>query len=298
MRRLRFIPILLAGIVVASGCGTSKPQPASAAKDAELLVRHEGRLGIVRDGSFDPLRGTEDKELARIALADDGRRVAAITSENRLCIFSPGKTDFRFLADEGDGQDSRFAPGILNVALLPDEERLLVQTYDTVFDLYDLKGKWISRLLDTSPNALSLRCPIWSPDGKQLAFIAGDDLWVADRKTDSLRQLTSTRAVEDDPAWSPDGLWIFFSSDMDARRVGRPDADAERDVYRMRPNGLNLQRLTTDPGEEARPLPWGPDSVLFARRGTKPCLLKLDIATGEQTEIASGEFDLIGFVRM
>ena len=289
---------LCASLLLIFGCGANQPPPASKSRDAVLLVRHEGKYGVLRDGLFEPLVETEDKEISRIALSLDGRRAAAITSENRIALFAPGKTDFLLLGGSDGRQSMRTAPNIFAIAWLPDEKKLLVQTNDTVFDLYDLKGEWVERLLDTSRNELSLRCPVWSPDGNKLAFIAGDDLWIADRKANSVRQLTFTRAVEDDPAWSADALWIYFSSDMDAPHIGRPDADFERDIYRVRPNGLNLKRLTTDRGEEARPVSCGPDEVLFARRGVVSGVLKLDVATGERTEIANGEFEPIGFIRL
>jgi dipeptidyl aminopeptidase/acylaminoacyl peptidase len=73
--------------------------------------------------------------------------------------------------------------------------------------------------------------PTWSPDGKSIAFsaIAGGftDLYVFDRSTGTLRQLTDDAPADLQPAWSHDGRTIAFvterySSDMASLRFGRP----------------------------------------------------------------------------
>jgi hypothetical protein len=50
-----------------------------------------------------------------------------------------------------------------------------------------------------------------------------------------------------DPDWSPDGSLIVFSTEPihDWNDVGVPD---QPDVYTVRPDGSNLQRLTSDLG--------------------------------------------------
>jgi Tol biopolymer transport system component/putative intracellular protease/amidase len=46
-----------------------------------------------------------------------------------------------------------------------------------------------------------------------------------------------------DPAWSPDGRWIVYAS----------TCDGNADLYRMRPDGSGVERLTRTPGAEHEP---------------------------------------------
>ncbi len=60
--------------------------------------------------------------------------------------------------------------------------------------------------------------PVWSADGKWLAFISardGDDnLYVISASGGEARKLTNISTGVSDPIWSPDGKWIAFSSDV------------------------------------------------------------------------------------
>ncbi len=82
--------------------------------------------------------------------------------------------------------------------------------------------------------------PIWSPDGKQVAYASdrdgNEDVWIVQADGTGLRNLTNHPAGDSHPSWSPDGRLIVFSS---TRGDGEND-----DIYVIDRDGSNLRRLT------------------------------------------------------
>jgi Tol biopolymer transport system component/imidazolonepropionase-like amidohydrolase len=60
--------------------------------------------------------------------------------------------------------------------------------------------------------ALGIVRPVVSPDGTGVAFAALGDIWVMDIGSKPVR-VTSDRFLDADPAWSPDGSQLVYSSD-------------------------------------------------------------------------------------
>lgn len=105
-----------------------------------------------------------------------------------------------------------------------------------------------------------------SPDGSRIAFVApspaGDpDIWVVNRDGTGLRRITHDPALDDQPAWSPDGGSIAFISTRD----GKPD------LWVMDPEGGGPRNLTFASAwipEELSTWPaWSPDgsALVFGR---------------------------------
>lgn len=91
-------------------------------------------------------------------------------------------------------------------------------------------GKILSQIVEKSVNGnhlpekawdgrLERRSPLYSPDGKYLAFLASDgrpwQLWLKDRESGEFAQLTHVRHGVDHAVWSPDGKALAFEAGYD-----------------------------------------------------------------------------------
>lgn len=100
--------------------------------------------------------------------------------------------------------------------------------------------------------------PIWSPDGRRLAFVQGDrrgnsDIMILDLETGRARRLTDGNGINTEPSWNPNGTQIAFTSD----REGGPQ------VFLMQDDGSNLRRLTGEGQYNASPA-WSPNGAMIA----------------------------------
>ena len=90
--------------------------------------------------------------------------------------------------------------------------------------------------------------PSFSPDGKKLVVTGGGvdgnlDIHVLDITSRQTRRLTTHRAIDTEGTWSPDGRYVYFTSD----RSGGPQ------VYRVSANGGTPERVTFEGSYNARP---------------------------------------------
>ena len=90
--------------------------------------------------------------------------------------------------------------------------------------------------------------PSFSPDGRKLVITLGGvngnpDIYILDITSRQTKRLTTHRAIDTEGTWSPDGRYIYFTSD----RSGGPQ------VYRVSANGGSPERVTFEGSYNARP---------------------------------------------
>lgn len=113
-------------------------------------------------------------------------------------------------------------PRDLSLNIAPDGRQAILSTGDGRLLLVDLATGATSEFRPRLPgysdptgddsHRLSLSYPAFSPDGRQIAFTAVSDLWIAplDGGAAAIRLTGQDMATELMPAFSPDGLWITF----------------------------------------------------------------------------------------
>jgi dipeptidyl aminopeptidase/acylaminoacyl peptidase len=89
--------------------------------------------------------------------------------------------------------------------------------------------------------------PAVSPDGKQVAFAVRDtdvdanrgrlDIWLAGTDGSNVRQITTHPDNDQDPQWSADGAWLYFTSSR----------SGSAQVWRIRPTGGEAEQVTRLP---------------------------------------------------
>lgn len=128
------------------------------------------------------------------------------------------------------------------------------------FDIHSVRPDGTGRVNLTLELPASASGPVWSPDGKKIAF-AGTvedpqnmDIYVMNSNGSQVRRLTSHPEADTSPEWSPDGERITFISSR---------GGMSSDIYVMRADGSEQIPLTFDWHMQSSPT-WSPDGSTIA----------------------------------
>jgi TolB protein len=214
-------------------------------------------------------------------------KVAFITAERRQDVQT-----YRLVVADQDGENEtvilQSTDPIMSPAWSPDSRRLAYVSFEN-----DRSSVWVQTLRTGNRIQVSNKpgingAPSFSPDGRELALTLGGidgnlDIHVLDLSTRQTRRLTTHRAIDTEGSWSPDGRYIYFTSD----RSGGPQ------VYRVPAAGGTPERVTFEGSYNARPR-LSPDgkrlAVVHLDRGNYRIAV-MDVRSKEILVVSAGQQD-------
>ncbi len=176
-----------------------------------------------------------------------GTKVAYVTAEQQ----GNGKL-FKLVVADQDGENEHTimesTDPIMSPAWSPDSRRLAYVSFEG-----NKSSIFVQTLRTGNRQRVSSKpgingAPAFSPDGRKLVLTLGGvdgnlDIHILDISSRETKRLTTHRAIDTEGSWSPDGRFIYFTSD----RSGGPQ------IYRVSVNGGTPERITFEGSYNARP---------------------------------------------
>lgn len=121
--------------------------------------------------------------------------------------------------------------------------------------------------------------PTLSPDGRQIVFEALNQLWLME-VGGKPQQLTDDKFYKEDPAWSPDGKRIAYSSDK----------GGTEDLYLLDVATKAEKRLTSFAESAEVSCAWSPDGKMLAYQDEHGATYTIDVESGAHKRVAAALF--------
>jgi TolB protein len=186
------------------------------------------------------------EELTGIAGVFD-TKVTYVTAEDR----GSGKLYSLIVADQ-DGFNEHTvmesSDPIMSPAWSPDSRRIAYVSFEGNRSSIFIQTLRTGNRIQVSSRAGVNGAPAFSPDGRKLVVTLSDadgnlDIYTLDINTRQTKRISTHRAIDTEGSWSPDGRYIYFTSD----RSGGPQ------IYRVSANGGAAERVTFEGSYNARP---------------------------------------------
>lgn len=141
-----------------------------------------------------------------------------------------------------------------------------------------------ARLLTDAEDGLWVQQkPAWSPDGRTLCYQDQENLWVVPSGGGAARRLTADATGESEPAFTPDGRFLYVGSMREYTQA----------VWRWPLAGGRPLRLTLGAAEEQQPsMGRNPRRLCYATHESREVLVLIDRRSGQSTELSGGGSDL------
>jgi TolB protein len=176
-----------------------------------------------------------------------GTKVAYVTAKDQL----DGRL-FSLVVSDQDGENEytimESKDPIMSPAWSPDSRQLAYVSFEGSKSSIFVQTLRSGNRFQVSNKPGINGAPAFSPDGRKMVITLGGldgnpDIYVLDVRTRQTTRLTRHRAIDTEGTWSPDGKYIYFTSD----RAGGPQ------VYRISANGGDPERITFEGSYNARP---------------------------------------------
>lgn len=204
----------------------------------------------------------------------DGKNITGTENVFPFRVSFANATDFYYVAD---GKIRKRSLGGASVTDVPFTATLQATParYTRVKRDFDSK---------TPRKTLGIVRPMISPDGNKVAFAAANDLWVM-TIGGTPENLTKDRFLDTDPAWSPDGTKLVYSSDKGGKLLQ-----------------LWIRDMTTGQERQLTSLTTQPQGASWSNDGTKIAFFDVDgmwrraqisvvdVASGKVTKIHDALF--------
>jgi len=257
----RQLCLLLTGLITLSLIPSSAVSASATGKIA-FVANLEGNWDLfIMDGdgrNLVQLTKTPVDERAP-SISPDGEEIVYSTSDGALWVVNLAtKQPFKLPLPEGRYNHPSWSP---------DGQEIIYTSY-TLSQGGEDADIWIYSVAEKSPRQFVKQpglqsYPRFSPKGDMLIysssqtitllgfeFTAIEGLWKASLRDGEIKQLLLGNARDTEPAWSPDGRRVVFSSD----RSGNPD------LWLITSDGKELTQLTNSPAAEMYPK-WSPDGL-------------------------------------